>query len=356
MTGRAFRSASTSLLGNGIVPFLAMAGLFVVVSTLTATPIDTGAGYFVLQAFSTYGLLALAIGIAMIAGQFDISTLGMFALGGMVAVVVGEQSPMLGLGAAAGIGALAGVVQGAIVAWLRINSMAVTLGGYLVLVGLCSAIGGDRSVSYADVGFGLRLESPILEIFSIHSLLVVAAFVLVGLVFVFTRVGRTVRAVGGDARSSRVAGVPVDATLVLVFVVVGVLAGLGGALSAYGLATASANPGFSPLIFAATAAIVGGVSFAGGRGTSSGMALGALALSLMQQVFGVLAAPDWVTSVVTGGLLTAAAVAAAPQLVRGIGRWWRPTPSSPAITEPVDDAARLDPPPPESRVASAART
>lgn len=298
---------------GGSLACLAMAGIFVVVSLRSDSSIDATAIYFVLQAFATYGLLALAVGIGMIAGRFDISTLGMFALGGMVAVKSGGDQPLLGLVLAVVVGMVSGIVQGSIVVRFGINTMAVTLGGYLILVGLCSAIGDDKSVSYTNVPFSLDLESQVFQVFSIHSIVVLLAFAVTGLVFVFTRIGRNVRAVGGDERSSRIAGVPVNVTLLSVFATVGMLAGLGGALSAYGLGTASADPGFSPLIFAATAAIVGGVSFAGGKGTSAGIALGALALSLMQSVFGVLAAPDWVTSVVTGGLLTLAALAASPR-------------------------------------------
>ena len=307
------RLARTAYTGGGSVACFAMAVIFVVVSLRSDTAIDATAVYFVLQSFATYGLLALAVGIGMVAGRFDISTLGMFALGGMVAVKMGGDQPLLGLAAAVGIGMVSGIVQGAIVVRLGINTMAVTLGGYLILVGLCSAIGDDKSVSYTNVPFSLDLESQVLQIFSIHSIVVLLVFAVTGIVFVFTRIGRNVRAIGGDERSSRIAGVPVNLTLLSVFATVGMLAGLGGALSAYGLGTASADPGFSPLIFAATAAIIGGVSFAGGKGTSAGIALGALALSLMQSVFGVLAAPDWVTSVVTGGLLTLAALAASPR-------------------------------------------
>ena len=294
--------------------FVTMAVVFYAVPSLEGKDVSWSSVYAAMQTFGAYGLLALAVGIGLIAAQFDLSVLGMFAFGGMVAVKTGGDAPLLGVLLAALTGILAGALQGGIVARLKLNSMSVTLGGYLVLLGLTQAIGNSESVPYADVQVGIDLDNPILEIFSWHSIAVLVAFVLVGLVLRYTRLGRDIRAIGGDERASRVVGVRVDPMLIGVFAVSGMLAGIAGALNSYSLASAIPDPGFSPLVFAATAALIGGVAFAGGRGSALGIALGALALSLLQAMFGVLASPEWVSSVVTGLLLAIAAAVAAPRI------------------------------------------
>lgn len=294
--------------------FATIAVAFYLVPTLDGKEVGLSSVYATMQTYAAYGLLALAIGIGMIAAQFDLSVLGMFALGGMVAVKTGVEAPVVGVLVAASVGVLAGVIQGTIVTRLKLNSMSVTLGGYLVLLGLCRAIGSDETVTYPNVQVGIELDQPIAEVLSWHSIIVLAGFVLLGLVLHYTRIGRDIRAIGGDERASRVAAVRVDATLIGVFAVSGALAGIAGALNSYSLASALPDPGFSPLVFAATAALIGGVAFTGGRGSALGIALGALALSLLQGMFGILASSEWVSSVVTGALLVVAAVAAAPRL------------------------------------------
>jgi ribose transport system permease protein len=143
-------------------------------------------------------------------------------------------------------------------------------------------------------------------------------FALVFVVMRFTRIGRDVRAVGGDRRASRMVGVEVDRVLIGVFVASALCSALGGILLAYSFATALSNPGLFPLQFAVTAAIIGGVSLAGGVGGALGIAAGALTLSLLQELFSLLAAPTYLSSLITGILLVLATFVAAPDLA---ARW-----------------------------------
>jgi ribose/xylose/arabinose/galactoside ABC-type transport system permease subunit len=240
----------------------------------------------------------------------------MFALGAMVSVQLGVDSPVLGVVAALATGALAGAVQGGIVARLKMNSMTVTLGGYLILLGITGVLGHAKNVQYTNFGVGASLNEHIATIFSPRSLIVIGIFALVFLVLRLTRVGTDVRAVGGERRASRTAGVRVDLYVVGVFVASGMIAGLAGALHGYSVATAAPDPGLAPLVFAITATLLGGISLAGGRGSIAGIAAGVLTLSLLQEFFAIQATPEYVSSIVTGGLLVLVAVIAAPDLLR----------------------------------------
>ena len=126
--------------------------------------------------------------------------------------------------------------------------MPVTLGGYLVVLGITYILGHNKSVMYDNYTVGLRLDKPILQIFSIRSLVALGIFVVAALVLRYLRVGRDLRAIGGDRRAARVAGVSVDRLLIGVFVVSALGAALPGALLSYSLATASpTNIGFDVL-------------------------------------------------------------------------------------------------------------
>ena len=99
----------------------------------TQFTVRTANVYDIFQNFASYGLVALALGVTMIAGEFDLSVSSMYLLGGMVAVLTGGGSPIAGIFAALGTAILVGLVQGGLIARFRLNSMPVTLGGYLVV-------------------------------------------------------------------------------------------------------------------------------------------------------------------------------------------------------------------------------
>ena len=148
-----------------------------------------------------------------------------------------------------------------------------------------------------------------------------------------TRWFPSVRAIGGDRRAARVAGVPVDRLLVAVFVLSALGAALPGALLSYSLATASpTNIGFDVLTFSATAALIGGVSLSGGKGSPVGIAAGVLSLSVLQEILAILGSPDYVSSLITGGLLVIVTFVWAPDLSRWLIRYASPPRSKRART------------------------
>ncbi|MEV0248991.1 ABC transporter permease [Nocardia sp. NPDC050712] len=270
--------------------------------------------YNTLQIFARLGLLALALGLTMIVGEFDLSVVGIYALGGMLAVQAGQQHWLHGVLVAVAAGAVIGLVQGVIIAGLQIPSMPVTLATYIALLGLTSALSGGLTKTYANIEVTLWVDEPVLQIFSPRSLITLALFVLAAVVLGCTRWGRELRAIGGDRRASRVAGVRVEWLLVGTFVASGVLAALGGSLLSFSLASANPDPGVQPLILAAAAALLGGVSLAGGRGTPLGLLGGIAAVCLLSSIVTVAALPGHLAQLFYAGLLAVIVVVDAPDL------------------------------------------
>jgi len=283
--------------------------LLIVLAAFAASPLVSGRplelfdAYNALQGFAQLGLLALAIGITMIAGEFDLSVVGTYALGSMVAVSTGATHPALGVLAAVAAGAAVGAAQGGLIARLRIPSMPVTLATYIALLGLTYVMSGGLSKTYPNSDATLWVDQTVAGIFSPRSLLTLAAFLAAAAVLGCTRLGRELRAIGGDRRASRVAGVQVDRHLVAVFTTSGTLAALGGALLGYSYASANPDPGLQPLILAAVAALLGGVSLAGGRGTPLGLLAGTLSVALLAQIVATTALPDFSTQLLYAALL-----------------------------------------------------
>jgi ribose transport system permease protein len=303
-----------------VVSLLLVVIAFAFSPLLNGRPLQPFDAYNALQGFAQLGLLALAIGITMIAGEFDLSVVGTYALGGMLAVSTGARSAVLGVLVAVAAGAAIGAVQGGLIARLRIASMPVTLATYIALLGLTYAISGGLSKSYPNSDATLWVDQVLAGIFSPRSLLTLAAFAIAAVVMGFTRLGREMRAIGGDRRASRVAGVGVDRLVVGLFTVSGTLAALGGALLSYSYASANPDPGLQPLILAAVAALLGGVSLAGGRGTPLGLLAGTLSVALLAQIVAVTALPDFTTQLLYAALLAVIVAIESPGLHATVDR------------------------------------
>jgi ribose transport system permease protein len=270
------------------------------------------------QSFATYAPLALGLALLMIAGEFDLSLAALYGLGAMLAVKTGVDSPLTGVLVAVAVAALIGLANGLLVTLGGLNSVSVTLGSFIAVSGLLLIISDNASVPYVNYEVGLNLDAAIGTYLSWRSIIAITLFVLVGAVLRFTRWGRDLRAIGGDRRASRVAGVKVRQLLIATFVAAAVLAALPGALLGYSLASASpAYGGFPSLVFAITAALIGGVALSGGQGTALGAAAGVLSLALLRETLAVIAAPSYASDLISGALLTAIAVVAAPHVLRG---------------------------------------
>ena len=305
-------------------PFTILAGAVVVLGL-----IDRGNGYFfslgtlfsVMQLFASLGLVALGLGLSMLVREFDLSVAGIFSLAGCIAVTTGGANPWLGalLGVAAGV--FSGLIQGLIMTRLKLSSVGVTLGGLLTLQGLTYVLSGNQTVNYPNMSVALGLNAPFAQLFSVRSAVALAVFLLAALVMRYTHIGRDVIATGSDRRASRVAGLDTDQILIGVFAASGASSGLAGVLLSYSLGAASPVGLSDVLAPAAAAAIVGGVSVVGGRGSPAGIAAGVLTLCILRSGLSAIGVPPYVHDLVTGGILLFIAILDAPELARHITAW-----------------------------------
>jgi ribose/xylose/arabinose/galactoside ABC-type transport system permease subunit len=240
----------------------------------------------------------------------------MYGMAGCIAVLTGTQNPWLGLGFALAIGLITGAAQGFIIVRLHLSSIGVTLGGLLVCVGIAFVLTESRSLPYENLAIALLLNERFFEVFSIRSIVAVAIFAGVAVLFVWTRLGRDIIAIGSDRRAAQTTGVQVDGLIIGVFAFSGLCAALSGALLSYSLASAS-PAGLSDVIASAAAgAILGGVSLGGGTGRPLGIAAGALTLAVLRAGLNAVGAPPFVNDITIGAVLLAVAFLDGPYLAR----------------------------------------
>jgi ribose transport system permease protein len=253
------------------------------------------------------GLVAVGIGVTMLAAEFDLSVGSLAAVIGvltinMISTGMSIAPAVLIAVAAAGV---FGGLQGLLIAVTGINSLVFTIGTLIGLRGFALIISNENSVTMpiprlAETDW---LAQRLLGVFSPLSLIMFAAFILVGLFLRYTVWGREIYAIGGGRAEARAAGVSIVRPMVIAFVLSGTLAGLGGALSSVRLG--SATPlGFDTLLLSAvTACLMGGIALEGGRGNVVGIFIGLLTLRFLVGGVASLGAPYWLQSLAIGALL-----------------------------------------------------
>jgi ribose/xylose/arabinose/galactoside ABC-type transport system permease subunit len=265
---------------SALLPLLALTATvvaFVCLPAYTGRPLETYDVFNLFEAFAHIGLITLGFGLLMTAGEFDLSIVGVFALSGVIAVKLGQDHPLLGVVAALLVCVAFGALQGLLIALLRIASMPVTVGSYIALLGLTRVVGDNQtSVTFDNLDTTLWIQEPVLTIFSPRSLIVLGVFALAALLVSATRWGRELRALGGDRKASRTAGVPVNRRLVALFAVSSLLGGLAGALSAFN---------------------------AGGRGNVLGIFAGAMSIVILGQIFFIAGVEEFYSDLVFGLVL-----------------------------------------------------
>jgi ribose/xylose/arabinose/galactoside ABC-type transport system permease subunit len=258
---------------------------------------------------SWMAIMAIGVTFVIIAGGIDISVGSIFGLSALGAAAVLQQFPEtaspwvvlpLGVAAPLGIGLGCGLLNGLLVVGLRIHPFIVTLGTMsifrgigLVSVATKSLPSGDRSLPLAftkdfvsyEITYGplewMKLQPvPML----IMILCVAAAWVYLSQ----TAAGRQIYAVGGNEEAARFSGVPVGRVRLRVFALSGLAAGIAGMASAgyYASANTATGEGYELTVIAA--AVVGGASLVGGRGTALGAMLGALVIKLIENGIDIL--------------------------------------------------------------------
>ncbi len=280
--------------------FVGVFAVFAIADRRFATPNNI---FTIFEGFAWLGLAALAVGLTIIAGELDLSVGSVAAVAGIVAVSIVED---IGLVPAVVVTALLGMaygaVQGYLIHRLKIHSLVFTLGTLIGLRGLAFMISGENTVVMKNLDIADAVRNQ-LWIFSPFSLVTIVVFTLVGLFLVYTRYGREIFAVGGGRQEAAAAGVPLVRPLVLTFALSGSMAALAGALTS--IKSGSAGPAaFEQLLLpAATAALIGGVSLLGGKGSVIGVAIGTLTLRFITSGLSLGGAPFYVLTLATGAVL-----------------------------------------------------
>lgn len=239
----------------------------------------------ILRNLAFEGILAIGMMIMLVGGVFDLSV---GAMASMIGVITGWLMKNAGwpapVAVAAGllVAAGGGLLNGFIVAKVRVNALITTLGTMGVFQGVALLIGGP-GITFLPESFTRFGQAEVAGI-QAPVLLMLTLAVLAHYALGHTRFFRQLYYVGSNPKAAHLSGINVERLQMLSFTLMGVIAGLAGIVYASRIATATSTVGMGAELQAITAVILGGASLSGGRGTIWGALIGVFFMALMKNV------------------------------------------------------------------------
>ncbi len=262
---------------------LAIAAAILFFSLASPYFFDLNNFYNIGKAAAVYGIVAAFATIVLVSGGLDLSLSSVMAMGGIVAAQflgLVDNTP-LALLAAIAAGTAAGLFNALLIVKVGINPLIATIGTQFAIRGLIFMWTGSVPISLfgkdAFIAFGngelLGMPSAVL--------MLIATFVVVGLIMHYTRFGSRVYALGGSESATALAGISVGRLRTTIYVLSACSAAFAGALLASVNNAAYPNVGIGAELTILAAVILGGPALTGGRGTVVGTFLGVILLGVL---------------------------------------------------------------------------
>jgi len=272
---------------------------------------------------SFIAIMAVGMSLVIISGGIDLSVGAIYALASVLGAIAlnhfGPDGPgastspwigvMLGTLTCVGIATLCGLVNGSLIVALRVHPFIITLGTMAILRGIAFVVTKGQSIGGFPPAFR---EIVRFEVGNGLSLVPLAVMIIVtiagGLYLARLAAGRRVYAIGGNELASRFSGIRVERVKLGVYLLSGFTAGIAALLSLgyYGAATSGDGQGYELNVIAA--AVVGGASLTGGKGTALGAVLGALVIQMISSGIIILGIDQNYSQIIIGTVVIAAVV------------------------------------------------
>jgi inositol transport system permease protein len=266
---------------------------------------------------SVIGIIAVGVTQVIITGGIDLSSGSVVALTAMVAASLAQSSDavravypsltdlpvVVPLLAGLAVGAIAGLVNGTLIAWTSIPPFIATLGVMVSARGIAKWYTHGQPVSmltdaYSELGSG-----------AVPVVIFLATALLFHIALRYTRYGKFTYAIGANAQAARVSGIDVPRHLIIVYTLAGTLSGLAGIVTAARAVSGQSGMGMMYELDAIAAAVIGGASLSGGVGRISGAVIGTLILGVVTSGFTFLRIDAYYQEIVKGGIIVAAVIA-----------------------------------------------
>jgi len=248
----------------------------------------------ILRQVSEIGIISIGMTLVIITSGIDLSVGSVLALAATL-TAFGIMDWQLGFSltiiVALLAGALAGLINGALTSWGKIQAFIVTLAMMTGARGFALFIANSNS---RNIGFGEAAAPEVFKIFTTSFFgIPFPVFIFIGMIIIFStmlrkvRLGRYIYAIGSNEEAAKLAGLAVNWIRTSAYVFAGVLAALAGIIHSAQLYQGNPNDGVAFELDAIAAVVIGGTSLKGGKGTLEGTLAGVLIIGLLSNILGL---------------------------------------------------------------------
>jgi len=228
------------------------------------------------------GVMAAGMTILLISGSFDLSVGSAMAFTGIITIMLQPYGLFISILGGIIAGTMVGVINGLLVVKGRINAFIATLGTMVIFKGLGLALTGSSPIKGTIEAYKVIGQGEFLGIhYSVIYLIVV--YIAVWYILRYTKFGRNDYAIGGNALSAKLAGINVNLYTFTYFVFCSFTAAISGIILSSRVNTANAIFGDTTNLTVIAAAVLGGTSLFGGKGSVIGTIQGVLILGLIER-------------------------------------------------------------------------
>lgn len=275
----------------------------------------------VLKSIAPLGIMALGVGVLMVAGEYDLSVGATYSFLAIVSATIcndlmgdisaegaSSLAPFIGMAAALLAGTLIGIFHALITLRFNIPSFITTLGGMLLWKGATLLYHGAKALRYQPTEPFATLFSGSIGI--IHMSMV--WFLIFAVLFYFLlhhhKLGNHFYAVGGNRNAAVAIGINPARTKIIAFAICGFMAAFSGVVAAARVGSIQPGGGLGMELQSIAACVIGGLALTGGRGSILGIVLGTALVFTIQDVLLLLQAPAFYFEMFVGALIVIAVV------------------------------------------------
>jgi ribose transport system permease protein len=263
----------------------------------------------IMQQISTLGILTMSMSLLMISGGLDISIGNMT---GLIAIVFARmllsgKNIALCVVVSLALGLLFGFINGLIIAKSKVTPLIITLGMNYVFLGIALVVGGGRPQAITGQ-FEFLGQSKIGNVVPVAIIIFLLIFALAFLLRKYTKYGRRLNAIGGNSLAAYLSGINVDLHVISIYTLSGLIVGFTALILISRLGMVQADVGANYALQALAAAIIGGITFEGGRGSLVGAFFGVLLLGILNNALNIIGVSSFTQTIVLGAIIVIATV------------------------------------------------
>jgi ribose/xylose/arabinose/galactoside ABC-type transport system permease subunit len=302
-----------ALIDNSVWVLLALGVvIFMYLSPRFFNPFNNIQVYFnIPMQASVMGVLTIGLAGTILLGDIDLSCVGMMAVSAASGVLIFKNFHIPGVLAYViiiAVGTFLGFINGLLIAKLKTVALIETLAMNTALTGVVLAITRGRTITVSEPDYTWLGQSKAFGTVPYLVFILFFVYIIMHIVWRKTALGRSLYAVGGNARCAMVSGINVDRTRIAAFTISGMCAGIAGIMLSSKMSSINSVFGQTYGMDIIAAAVIGGTSLQGGIGKVSGILGGVLLLNFIQVGLQVLGLDSYFVQMATGLIIMLAVV------------------------------------------------